>query len=222
MTAALRTWCCSAAVSPVSRLHGAAPPPSLPPCSQPHINLVFAAELSYVQLLDCSAAVLQCCRRGWGRPLHCLRVCRASPVYSAWKMSGRLALVHLAACSAPCCSAAVLQTKHAVPGLAHLSDSLIPSSRGCTLHNRVLLNTAIPAAQRQSCRPNIIQVHVSPHFSVHFCLPHLLSSQSTRHLPALSARCTDFTQAARRRRGSNQAAIGDLNAAAASHVQCCS
>ena len=50
---------------------------------QPHINLVFAAELSYVQLLDCSAAVLQCCRRGWGRPLHCLRVCRASPVYSA-------------------------------------------------------------------------------------------------------------------------------------------
>ena len=137
-------------------------------------------------------------------------------------MSGRLALVHLAACSAPCCSAAVLQTKHAVPGLAHLSDSLIPSSRGCTLHNRVLLNTAIPAAQRQSCRPNIIQVHVSPHFSVHFCLLHLLSSQSTRHLPALSARCTDFTQAARRRRGSNQAAIGDLNAAAASHVQCCS
>ena len=77
---------------------------------------------------------------------------------------------------------------------------------------------------------NPIKTKYYPSYS---CLPtfyctspfiYLLSSQSTsaRHLPALSARCTDCTQAARRGRGSNQAAIGDLNAAAASHVQCCS
>ena len=195
-------------------------PPLPPPCSQPHINLVFAAELSYVQLLDCSAAVLQA---GLG-PAIALSACLP-------RQSGLLSLknVWTSSSSAPSCGAAVhraavLQTKHAVPGLVHLSDSLIPSGRGWTLHNRVLLNTAIPTAQIQSYKDQILsQLFMSSYILLFFSI-YLFSSQSTsaRHLPALSACCTDCTQAARRGRGSNQAAIGDLNAAAASHVQCCS
>ena len=133
--------CCS-----VSSIQAARRCPPPPPCSQPHINLVFAAELSYVQLLDCSAAVLQA---GMG-PAIALSACLP-------RQSGLLSLknVWTSSSSAPSCGAAVhraavLQTKHAVPGLVHLSDSLIPSGRGCTLHNRVLLNTAIPTAEIQS------------------------------------------------------------------------
>ena len=86
--------CCS--VSSIQAARRCPPPP--PSCSQPHINLVFAAELSYVQLLDCSAAVLQA---GLG-PAIALSACLP-------RQSGLLSLknVWTSSSSAPSCGAAV-------------------------------------------------------------------------------------------------------------------
>ena len=100
MTAALRTWCCSAAVSPVSRLHGAAPP--LPPPLQPapyKSRVCCRAELCAVTWLQCcSAAVLQA---GLG-PAIALSACLP-------RQSGLLSLknVWTSSSSAPSCGAAV-------------------------------------------------------------------------------------------------------------------
>ena len=87
---------------------------------QPHINLVFAAELSYVQLLDSGCAAVECIALS------------TSPVYSAWKMSGRLNVLQ---CLDWWCAAmqwlqlCSLQTKQSVCSdclcLGHLSDTAV-------------------------------------------------------------------------------------------------